>query len=383
MSVSRQRRPTHLVFTRIVAFVLMSAGLLGLTLDRMASAAEASACTGGWRVATTVLEAQIEKVSAISGAAWAIGDKGGGSPLIMRFDGSRWSRMFVPSIAALRAVDPAMAALDIDSIRIDVNGVYTRTATDAWIVGSAEGVDAEGQDRALPITMHWDGTAWRFVPAPSPTTDSVLKNPRLRDVLAFGPDDAWAMGYGIAMHWDGNRWTIDSRAPAAPSLARTPYAKILWTSGGSRYQNGRWTYTGMGGTDVAAVAWNDVWMVGTGDEGAAAHFDGARWSSVPTPPAAAGGYGSLSGVSAVSSRNVWAVGRQPSLNAPSRALIEHWDGTSWTIVPPPASLSTFNFSSLSDVAMRKSGWGWAVGHGDARLPDGFEHEVGLILRHCP
>ena len=40
----------------------------------------------------------------------------------------------------------------------------------------------------------------------------------------------------------------------------------------------------------------------------------------------------LYGVSAVASGDVWAVGAY--LEAPSRAVAVHWDGHSWTAVPP-------------------------------------------------
>ncbi len=46
----------------------------------------------------------------------------------------------------------------------------------------------------------------------------------------------------------------------------------------------------------------------------------------------------LYGVAAVSARDVWAVGYHNPLRTsgtPLRTLIEHWDGTKWTVVPSP------------------------------------------------
>jgi hypothetical protein len=119
---------------------------------------------------------------------------------------------------------------------------------------------------------------------------------------------------------------------------------------------------------VAVIAWNDMWAVGSQDGSAVAlHRDGVRWSSVPTPPPPAGGYQDLRSVSAASSSNVWAVGASTG-----GALMEHWDGTSWSVVPSPAGIH----GALVDVAMRKSGWGWAIG----KTVDGTTR--GVILRHC-
>jgi hypothetical protein len=363
----------------------LSFGLLALWLAAPAPS-QAASCTPGWRVVQTPASSSLHKVSALSGNAWVIGerlradDTGATDPLIMRFDGSRWTEVPMPALAELAAVDPLVASLR-EVRKIELQGVFARTASDAWVVGTATGVNPESiDDDVLPITMHWDGSAWRFVPAATPASGDWNGSEQLslRDVVAFGPDDAWAVGYWnaggnegmqpIAMHWDGSRWTLDSRVHVLPGLgsdilsaaARTPYSNTLWTVGhamASRYQSGNWTHTALptnlGIADVAAVAWNDVWAVGAGG---ALHRDGSRWSAVPTP-----GAGALTAVSAAASNDVWAIGRSLS----GRALMLHWDGTSWATVTPPAGIGR-----LADVAMRPSGWGWAVG-GSA------------ILRHCP
>ncbi len=89
---------------------------------------------------------------------------------------------------------------------------------------------------------------------------------------------------------------------------------------------------------VAAVSTHDIWAVGgVGDQDAGdtkgqplvEHWDGVRWNVVPSPNP---GGGALTGVAAVSSRDVWAVG-----NSRGQPLIEHWDGVRWTIAPSPRS----------------------------------------------
>jgi hypothetical protein len=63
------------------------------------------------------------------------------------------------------------------------------------------------------------------------------------------------------------------------------------------------------------------------------HWDGSSWSLSPQPDMA---NGELHGVVALAADDVWAVGIQQDPASPwSSALVEHWDGTSWTVVPVP------------------------------------------------
>lgn len=80
------------------------------------------------------------------------------------------------------------------------------------------------------------------------------------------------------------------------------------------------------------------------------HWDGTSWSVVPNEHP--GGFHELTGIAAVSSADVWAVG-----SGTTQPLIEHWNGTSWSIVPSPAvsgRLTALAVFSASDV--------WAVGY---------------------
>src|SRR5262249_50714587 len=64
------------------------------------------------------------------------------------------------------------------------------------------------------------------------------------------------------------------------------------------------------------------------------HWDGSTWSVVPSPnPGAQRDI--LYGTAAVSDTDVWAVGAQQSASGTWSTLIEHWDGTAWSVVPSP------------------------------------------------
>ena len=116
---------------------------------------------------------------------------------------------------------------------------------------------------------------------------------------------------------------------------------------------------------VSAVSASDVWAVGrageasgSGDRGLIEHWDGTAWSVSPfTPP---GRTSELRGVAAVSARDVWAVGVF-SDGRRDRALIEHWDGTRWTPVPCPPPAAAGDASALSAVSAAGPHEAWAVG----------------------
>jgi hypothetical protein len=83
------------------------------------------------------------------------------------------------------------------------------------------------------------------------------------------------------------------------------------------------------------------------------HWNGASWTEVSSPRLAAGGF--LSGVTAVSSNEAWAVGT--AINS-SNSLVEHWDGAQWSIVSSPAFTSGGGGTAISADSSNDV---WAVG----------------------
>ena len=123
--------------------------------------------------------------------------------------------------------------------------------------------------------------------------------------------------------------------------------------------------------DVTALSPTDVWTVGTYDRLTSLvdekplieHWDGSRWSMVPSPGR---GYRSdFSSLAAVSANDVWAVGSFDEYVAPGqsarRTLAEHWDGRGWSVIPT-ALPRVGNASSVRRaVAAAGPGDVWAVG----------------------
>ena len=112
----------------------------------------------------------------------------------MRWNGTSW--VVVPSPS------PGMNFLDL-------NGVVSISATDAWTVGV---YDVSGNWKTL--TLHWDGSAWSVANSPSP--DPSLN--RLGGVTALSGSDVWAVGHGrttgtLALHRTG--WRLAACAQTA------------------------------------------------------------------------------------------------------------------------------------------------------------------------
>src|SRR5438874_940226 len=91
---------------------------------------------------------------------------------------------------------------------------------------------------------------------------------------------------------------------------------------------------------VAAVSASDVWAVGThgsssGNRTLIEHWNGSSWSIVDSPNPGTS-YNGLNRVVVPSANDIWAVGRYTHDDSGyAQTLIEHWNGSSWSIVPSP------------------------------------------------
>jgi hypothetical protein len=123
---------------------------------------------------------------------------------------------------------------------------------------------------------------------------------------------------------------------------------------------------------AAATSANDVWAVGSwagpgapkyAGEGQYAtlieHWDGTSWSILPSPPRR--GTAQLYGVAALSPTNAWAVGYYGKHVGLNRTFVLHWNGTDWKRVASPHP-GLRSYSLLSGVAAVSSRSVWAVGN---------------------
>ena len=229
-----------------------------------------------------------------------------------------------------------------------LTGVAAVSATDVWAVGSYYNGN-RGTDLAL--AEHWNGHIWTIYVVP-PALDS--SDNSLSGVTALSKNDIWAVGsYNnsartltrtLVAHWDGRQWSV----VASPNKG----------AGNNRL------------TAVSGSSRSNVWAVGSfynTNSGTyqtlTERYDGKAWSVVYSPLARSSSDTMLSGVSAISKNNVWAVGSYivaiGNALATSRTLIEHWDGRSWSVVSSPNRGTQTNI--LSGIASFSARDIWAVG----------------------
>jgi hypothetical protein len=362
-------------------------------------------CTAGWSVSETLPAARLVSVSLVPGTreAWTVGSyddrrTGFSRPLIMHFNGRHWR--------SVRSPEPAGKSLSLTA-------VFARSRADVWAVGSYRD---EQDEVTRTLVEHWDGAKWSIVPSPTPRSTDGQDAAILRDVVALDREDVAAVGHvfdeeatpqmdTLAERSSGSGWMImPSSSPGGHwnrlrSLARVPRFDTLWAVGTyesgdrpilrplvQRFRDGAWMRVWApavpGGSlhGVTALAWDNVWAVGSSafSDGSALILQrsGTKWRVVPSPPSpVAGTYARLRSVSPVSAIDIWAVGHLDQYpdgdsSAHRGALMQHWDGWAWSIVPSPLDDAT---AVLTDVAMDSSGYGWSVG---------YTNGSAVVLRHC-
>jgi len=227
------------------------------------------------------------------------------------------------------------------------------SSSDIWAVGYV--INSEPSGDQLTLAEHWDGTSWTVFPTPSPGNSECAKlwqNP-LNSVAEVSTDNVWAVGFycgpseagggneqlTLIEQWNGSEWNVVT----SPNPS---------------------SYAGLYG--VAAVSARDVWAVGqnygsTEPSTLIEHWNGAKWSIVPSPnPAGRTAY--LGAVSAVSATDIWAVGYSGASTAPYLIpLIEHYNGSTWSIVSSPYVPSS-RFNQLNGVMAISANDVWAVGY---------------------
>jgi WD40 repeat protein len=342
------------------------------------------------------------RLTSVSGAAsndvWAVGYYVGSeglnssadsttlplkTALILHWNGQEWSRTMTFGGGA----DPAQ-----------LNAVFALSREDVWAVGH-RGVDydpyhPDKSTRSETLILHTDGQKWRQVTSPSPAP---FFN-KLYALSASSPDDVWAVGvqsdtevrggggglapHPLALHWDGTTWSVTpvGNSPSLDDSFKVPLG-------------------------VAAASRNEVYTVGGGfGEGGSAsvvtQWDGAKWAqvevAVPKPPESVGPpQDQLSGITALSKDDVWAVGSYMRYGAKpisnTSPLVMHWDGNEWSYVDAPDPsftvgangevIENIRSNGLNAIAAAPNGDLWAVGSSSLTSPTDAVQTDSLIMRY--
>jgi hypothetical protein len=302
-------------------------------------------------------------VSAVSATdAWAVGDYfhdaadgvGGFDSLILRWDGTRWTQVPSPNPGGTNGTY--------------LYGVSVISATDAWAAGAYNNLAGD----SFSFLLHWDGARWTQAPSPNPGGTTGFTD--LNGVSAVSTNNAWAVGYygnttdqySLVLRWNGTHWT---QVPSPSPYPGSPLAGVSAVSA----------------TDVWAAGSTFHYTGGVGDRlSLLLHWNGTHWTQVPSPnPGGNPGYTSFAGVSAVSATDAWAAGdySPPSFNG-SLSLLLHGNGTRWTQVPSPSPKNNAHISGISAVSATDA---WAVGYtvGNGRFNTVILHWNGTRWAQVP
>jgi len=325
------RRITHILLLAGIAAAYMPARAAGQSI---------------FQVVPTPNENFNNGLAAVSASSptdiWAVGQE------TIHFDGTAWTAFPAPGIKGHNTSS--------------LEGVADISPTDAWAVGTV-GI---GEANPGQVIERWNGTQWNVFPGP---TFASGDQPSLKAMTAISANDIWAVGSLLSdggeilnflfEHWDGASWAATSRVVNDAFLFA-----------------------------VSADASNDVWAVGfQGPENdnsrtLVMHYDGTSWKAVSSPSVGTGA-SQLNGVVALAPNDAWAVGFSTPVPPPNEAatltLIEHWDGTSWTVVTSPnmGPNSIYQSNRLQGIAAVSATDVWAFGSYNAA--DGSGQQGTLLM----
>lgn len=274
-------------------------------------------------------------VTAISPTdVWAVGGTYSSMTLTEQFDGFRWTAVSSPT----PGYGGALTAVSGDA------------ANDVWAVGYYNDPSAGGNQALIE---HWNGATWSVVSSPNPAG---TEPDHLTGVVALSSTNAWAVGYDttgsawntLIEHWDGSQWSVMSSLNPG--------------------SNGNYLYA------ITATSATDVWAVGMYANSSAEaplveHWDGTSWSVVSAPsPAGSVSVIELNAISATSATDIWAAGEyQASSSGGEDTLTEHWNGSAWSVVSSPTPGSGTDGISVNGVAATSASDAWVVGYDDTNM----------------
>lgn len=355
---------------------LITIPLLLAVPGQAASAAPSSRC--GWtnvpgRSPGTARNILFAVTSAPHGMPWAVGDRVSPenarfvAPIIEHWNGSAWSARVMPGDQS------------------NLLGVYAPARTNVWAVGFF----IRELDNTLPVIDHFNGKTWAMVP-----------NPRigfgvLSGIAGTSASNIWAVGRKLARptvtiieHYNGSAWTrVTSPSPVSDYIDFGAIKVLsdhdIWVAGDylnsrgisrtliEHYDGHRWTIVpspnvGTGDNFLSAIAAagpHGLWAVGRASVGGrfrplAVRFDGQAWKA-QLLPAAGSGDNALNGLTQGSGRTLWAVGSATGPHGAQRTLTERYRGGHWHIVASPNANRADNI--LYAAARTGDRSVWAVG----------------------
>jgi hypothetical protein len=236
-----------------------------------------------WRLFTTIGAARtgLADVVATGGNdAWAAGTSASGTPVLYRWNGSRWLAVAPPGPAGSSAASVAASS-----------------AANVWVTIAG--------DAAVD---HWNGHAWSrlsFGPAARTEIDGVTTTGR-KDVWVFA--DNLATKEETAVHYNGTAWT---RTPLSVTLGGGGPARLVSSS--SRSNAWAWGY------DPRRRRWVSL------------RFNGRGWRVIPLPADLLPARHTVvpEQMLAESAASVWGTVYAATSRSRGPVVLVHWNGRRW------------------------------------------------------
>jgi hypothetical protein len=187
------------------------------------------------------------------------------------------------------------------------------------------------------------GSIWTVQPTVSPQAKAAdITNSTLISVSASGPGEAWAVGTFM------NQKALDQPLAEHRSASTWTRVSVPEPAGQQALLNA-----------VDDLGPTDAWAVGTSFSGGIEatpagvtlieHWNGTNWSIVPSPDPAAGIPGDtdvLTAISGTGPDDLWAAGWDTDEATQTiQLLFEHWNGATWTAVTSPTPVMSAQFAT--------------------------------------
>jgi hypothetical protein len=273
-------------------------------------------------------------VSCVSAAdCWAVGyhERPGGPlvPLIMRWNGSRWSPESLHRASGV------------------LFGVSCASALSCWAVGASP-------NQARNEAWHWNGRRWASVAVPEGPGTAVGDSNMLQGVACASASDCWAVGnwqngHRVAnqvLHWNGTRW-VRSSTPDPGGRTHQPQDLLF---------------------AVSCAVRSRCWAVGVFTNqrdqylNQALRWNGSKWSQAV--PSQGGAHpNALLGIDCVRRSDCWAVGNFGRHGAQLNQA-QRWNGSTWSVsaTPNPGGTARHTTNFLSGISCSSASSCWAVGY---------------------
>jgi len=210
-------------------------------------------------------------------------------------------------------------------VTADLAGLFAiacTSASDCSAVGGTLSIQS-GQPVAAPLREHWNGSSWSIASGPAATPLSEVD-----DVACTSATACFAVGpSALVEQWNGTTWSL------SPLDAHSSQSQLVDIAcGDGAHCVGVGLYSNDAGPQVLVERRN-----------------GPHWQIESAPNRAGATNAALIAVDCVNAGDCTAVGGAGDASGPRVSLIEHWDGTSWSVVPSPSPPGA-DFVELLDVS---------------------------------